>query len=446
MRFVGDLAAVRGWVSFGIARLVSAAIVLPVAGGVLFVLNPALGWAASVPIVVGLALMALVGPRLGPAHRRLRARRARIAADMSERLPHAPELRLMGRIETERRHLRQRTERLVDSALCRARGAALLRAVPDAVAGIAAASVLWIALRHGAPGAEAAGALAALGLMLQPMRDLAGVWDRQRAWAAARDKCDDLLAAPRLKRPRDRTAVPVPAAPPAVTFDAVSAGRLTEVDATAAAGCKVAIIGGNGAGKSTLLGLAAGLEQPRSGWITLAGQVPVALTAAERRRLIALVGTRSPILAGSLRRALTMGGDQRPDDAQIIATAESFGLAHVLQRLGGLDGRLAEGGRNLSAGETRRVLLARAALCQAQLMLLDEPDDALDVDGPALVEQLLRGSDATALIVTHNLDLAKRMDVIWYVADGRIAEVGRPDVILHGDGPAARFAAPRSAA
>lgn len=446
MRFVGDLAAVRGWVSLGIARLISAAIVLPVAGGVLFLLNPALGWAATVPIVAGLVLMALSGPKLGPAHRRLRARRARLAADMSERIPHAPELRLMGRIETERRHLLHRTEQLVDSALTRARGAALLRAVPDAVSGIAAASIFLVALRSGAPGAEAAGALAALGLMLQPMRDLAGVWDRHRAWIAARDKCDDLLATPLLKRPRQRKSGPLPDAPPSVTFTAVSAGRLNDIDVTATAGCKVAIVGANGAGKSTLLALAAGLEQPSTGRVVLGDKVPASLAAGERRRLITLLGPRSPILAGSLRRALTMGGGGRTDDAEIIATAAAFGLHHVLERLGGLDGQLAEGGRNLSAGEARRVLLARAALCKPRLLLLDEPDDALDADGPALVERLLRHSDATALMVTHDLDLARRMDRVWYVEDGRLVEAGPPDVLFNGNGPAARFAAPRSAA
>jgi len=120
MRFVGDLAAVRGWVSLGIARLISASIVLPAATAVLFLLDPRLGVAAAVPIAIGLAVMALAGPRLGPAHKRLRARRARLAADMSERIPHAPELRLLGRIRTEKAHLLRRTEKLIASALARA--------------------------------------------------------------------------------------------------------------------------------------------------------------------------------------------------------------------------------------------------------------------------------------------------------------------------------------
>ncbi|MDJ0896089.1 MAG: ABC transporter ATP-binding protein [Alphaproteobacteria bacterium] len=446
MRFVGDLTAVRNWVSLGIARCLSASIVLPVAGGVLFVLNPNLGAAAAVPIALGLAAMTLAGPRLGPAHRRLRARRARLAADMSERIPHAPELRLLGRTKTERTHLLRRTEKLIASALERARGAALLRAIPDAVSGLAAASVFLVALRSGAPSPEAAGALAAVGLMVQPMRDLAGVWDRHRAWLAARDKCEALLAVPELERPLLPAEQPLFDAPQPLCFRGVTSGILESIDIDAEAGQSIAIVGGNGAGKSTLLNLAAGLEQPSAGQVTLGDRAPSALSAEERRRMIALVGTRSPILAGSLRRALTMGTAKRPDDAAILAQSEAFGLNDVLTRLGGLDGKVAEAGRNLSAGEARRVLLTRAALSASRLMLLDEPDDALDADGPDLVEQLVQQVDATTLIITHNLALARRMDQLWFMDGGRILEAGPPADLLAGHGPTARFFAPRSAA
>ncbi len=159
MRFVGDLAAVRGWVSLGLARGISAAIVLPVACGLVFLLDPALGTAAAVPLAIGLLVMLLAGPRLGPAHRRLRSRRARLAADMTERIPSAPELRLLGRIGTEERNLLRRTRAMVSAALERARHAALLRAVPDVVSGLAAAAVLLVAFRSGGSAARGRGSL-----------------------------------------------------------------------------------------------------------------------------------------------------------------------------------------------------------------------------------------------------------------------------------------------
>lgn len=429
LRFVGDLTAVRAWVSMGLARLISALIVLPVATGVLFYMNHEIGLAAAVPIAIGLLLSAMFGPRLGPAHKRLRARRARLAADMSERIPHAPELRLLGRMQTETRRIKVKTDKLVDAALQRARGAALLRAIPDVVSGIAGASVFLVALTRGLPAAEAAGCLAAVGLMIQPMRDLAGVWDRHRAWRNAREKCLNLLHMPKLEIGRSKDAA-VPDSPPILMFSDVSAGALDDINVTALPGQKIGVIGANGAGKSTLLSLAAGLEHPDAGSVMLGDISPTALTTRERRQMIALIGTRSPILKGSLRRALTMGVQGPRDDTGILHQAKAFGLSRVIDRLGGLDGTVAEGGRNLSAGEIRRILLTRAALSKPRLMLLDEPDDALDREGPELVRALVQESAATTLLITHNMQIARMMDELWVIEDGRIVQTGTPDAVL----------------
>ncbi len=430
LRFVGDLSAVRNWVSLGLARLISSLIVLPLATAALFLLNPHLGLAAAIPIAVGMVAMALAGPRLGPAHKKLRSRRARLAADMSERVPHAPELRLLGRVKTETRHIIKRTENLIDAALERARGAALLRAIPDAVSGVAAASVFAAALASGAAAAEAAGALAAVGLMIQPLRDLAGVWDRHRAWKVAREKCSSLLSVPKLTRRTDGATSVLKNVPQRLSFKNAGAGNLAPVNAVAAAGRKIAIFGPNGAGKSTLLSLAAGLEKPDQGDVLLGDRTTVGLSTSERRKLISYVGSRSPILAGSLRRALTMGVDGRCDDEIVLRCAESFGLGSVIERLNGLSGRVAEAGRNLSAGEIRRVLLTRAALSGSSLLLLDEPDDALDQDGSALVERLVFETPATTLMITHNRSIAARMDEVWIVDGGRLVAKGPPDAVF----------------
>lgn len=429
LRFVGDLTAVRAWVSLGLARMISALVVLPMATAVLFYMNVEIGLAVAVPMAAGLLLSAILGPRLGPAHRRLRARRARLAADMSERIPHAPELRLLGRMQIETRRLQARTDKLVDAALARARGAALLRAIPDVISGAVAACVFCVALTRGLPAAEAAGALAAVGLMVQPMRELAGVWDRHRAWQTAREKCLNLLNVPKLEIERAEDAS-LPKAPPNLIFSNVSSGALTNVTATALPGQTIGIIGANGAGKSTLLSLAAGLERPVSGDVLLGDLSPAALTPRERREMIALIGARSPVLKGSLRRALTMGVQGRPTDAEILQQSQIFGLEKVIRRLGGLDGTVAEGGRNLSAGELRRVLLTRAALTKPRLLLLDEPDDALDQDGPELVRALVEGCGATTLLITHNMRIARMMDVLWVIEDGRIVDTGAPDDLL----------------
>lgn len=433
MRFVGDLSAVRNWISLGLARLISAAVVLPATIGVLFLLDTALAVAAAVPIAVAVTAMALLAPRLSDAHRRLRSRRARLAADMTERIVHAPELRLLGRMEVERRHLSSRTQSMVRWAVLRAQGLALLRIVPDVLAGIIAVCVFLTAFQTGLSGAVAAGAIAATALAVQQLRDLAGAWDRNRAYVVARDKCERILAVPELPRPLVMSRGELVDDPPELRFEAASAPGLYGIDAVARPGRKIAVVGGNGAGKSTLLALAAGLEHPSAGRVTLAGREVTGLPTGERRRVIAYLSARSPILAGSLRRALTMGAPERPADVAIEACAEAFGLGPVLERLGGLDGVVAEAGRNLSSGEARRLLLARVALSRPRLILLDEPDDALDQAGRTLVEELLRGTDATAITITHDQGLARTLDETWHLHAGRLVNEGSPnheDVVL----------------
>jgi len=438
LRFVGDLTAVRTWVGTGVTRMISVAIVLPGALVALVLLNPQLALAAAGPLLLSIILMTLLAPRLRPSHQRLRHRRARLAADMSERIPAAPELRLIGRISKEVKRLERNARSLRQAAIERTRCSALLRAVPDCGAALAGVLLLGTAFTVQAPPAEAAAALAILGIIALPLRDLANIWDRRRAWEVARDKCNAVLNAPILETVAG-TLVPGIIGPTHLVFDRVSAGALSGIQASAAAGEIIGIVGSNGAGKSTLLSLAAGLEHAESGCVLFNDSDIRALSPAERSKRIAYVGPRSPILKGSLRRALTLGIKPRPADAAIDSAARKFGLGHVIDRLGGLDGHLSEGGRNLSSGEARRIHLVRALLAGPQLLLLDEPDDALDVNGRELVQQLIRVTRATTLIITHDLPLARQSHQLWYIHGGRLCEHGPPDSILRGDGPTARL-------
>ena len=450
IRFVGDLAAVRSWVSLGIARMISAGIVLPGAILALILLDPLLAAATAAPLILSLAVMATLAPRLAPLHRRLRNKRARLAADMIERIPVAPELRLLGREGREIERLNRRARSLRVAAVERTRASAGLRAVPEIGATTAGIALLCAAFSTGAAGAEAAGALAALSIIALPLRDLATVWDRYRAWEVARDKCQVLLSVPVLvtsseieERSKDKCRK---RGPVRLDFDHVTAGALRDIRATARPGEKIAIIGGNGAGKSTLLSLAAGLENAATGVVAIDSMDIRTLPQDEKRETIGYLGAHSPILAGSLRRALTLGMEPRPNDEMVESAASRHGLGSVLERLGRLDGRVAEGGRNLSSGEARRVHLVRAILAKPDLLLLDEPDDALDVEGRDRLRRLITESPATTLIVTHDLSLARLADVVWYVEAGRLRATGTPAELLNGAGRAARFCCPRQAA
>ena len=445
LRFVGDLATARNWVGLGVARVISAAIVLPAAAGVLLALNPALAVAGLVPLIVSLAVLGAVAYRLAPLHRQLRKERANLAIDMMERVSAAPELLLMGRARHELRSLNKRGRRLRSAAVRRIRGAASLKSLPEIGTAAAAAALLYMAFKNAAAPAEAAAALAVLGILMQPLRDLATVWDHRCAWRIARQKCEAVLSTPPIKVTQAGQATGRDG-PARLAFRNVNKGGLRNFSADLEPGTKVAVLGANGAGKSTCLALAAGLEQAEGGAVEIDGIDTRAFPHSERQRAVVYIGPRSPILQGSLRRTLTLGVVPRPKDAVITAMARDLGLGSLLDRLGGLDARISEAGRNISSGEAQRVHLVRASLGRPRLLLLDETDGGLDGTGREALRRLVRSSAATTLFVTHDLNLARSADVLWYLEDGAIRDQGAPDELLRGDGPAARFFGLRSVA
>ncbi len=406
LRFVGDLSAVRNWVSLGMTRLLVSAVLLPLAAFTLWWLHPALAAAVAVPLLIGIAMLYLVGLWLGPAHQQLRRMRARIAVDMSERAISAAALHAMGRTSKELQRLQSRTLSLREAALQRTSWAALARAVPDACLGVASACLLWTAIVRRIEPATVAAALAVLGMIIHPLRELASVQNRYHAWCAARARCLALLEMPRLPLVRAERAADAEAGSAGASLcvrEARVAGGGT-LALNLEPGERAALVGPNGAGKTLLLQALAGLDTLEAGLVLIEGQSPFQYRASAPGRCV-LLAPYSPILAGSLRLALTLGIARRPADEDIRAVALEYGLGACLERLKGLDGRIAEGGRNLSAGERVRLLMARAALLKPRLLLIDGIDAYLDDQAPVLLARLFGQTGATVLLVSHRPDV-----------------------------------------
>lgn len=422
LRFVGDLTAVRQWVSLGLARMIAAAIVVPSLFLVLLLIQPAFAALALLPVVAGLFVIAWLGRGLIGRHRRLRSQRSRLASDVAERLTVAPQLRLMGRIRLESAVLARRSRHLAEAGVSRQRLALLMSVTPDVAGGVAAALLLFATFGRDLPSADAAAGLAVLALLLQPLRELAHCWDRYCAWHTAKERCERLLAQRRL--PLRREAAPARSGPMAVRLVRRVNGerRVLKI----APGEVVALKGASGSGKSTLLRQLAGVEVMRRGKVLLDGAAATA-QAGTPGAGVALIAADTPILAGSLRRALTLGVSPRPSDADIRRVAMEFGLASLLQREGGLELRVADGGRNLSSGERRRILLARAVLSGARLLLLDEPERDLASEARQLLTTLLRHCQGvTTVFFSREPALLKQAGQIWVIRRDGVIDVSVP--------------------
>ena len=411
LRFVGDLSAARGWVGSGLTRLASAAIVLPGAALALWLLHPDLAVAGGVPVAVSLVLALVLAIGLGGLHRTLRARRARIAISMMERLTIAPALDLAGRTAKELSTLNDDSGILKREAVARMGRVSLLRALPQVGAALGGVAILWVAGTSGIPAADAAGALAVLAILVLPLRELADVWDRYCAWRIARSKCQRLFDQDSTLRRVRPIGHPVPVRFADVRF------RGLRIDGEIPAGAIAFVSGLPGSGKSSLLSLAAGHDRPESGHVAYGPEG----TSLPR---IAYVTDQSPIVHGSLRRSLTLGISPRPKAATIRKAAVGFGLRPLLDRIGGTKGRVGEGGRTLSGGESLRIALARAALAQPDLIVIDSPQLIVDPKKRELIDRLTVITTAT-LLVSGRDNAGQHRATTLEMKDGK--------AIFHGD-------------
>ena len=199
-----------------------------------------------------------------------------------------------------------------------------------------------------------------------------------------------------------------------VALDGISVGL--------AGGSFTAVMGPSGSGKSTFLNVAAGLDRPSAGIVTL-GDTDLArlserrLTVLRRQR-IGFVFQAFNLLP-SLTVAQNIALPLRLDGHRLRRSAVRDVAARV-----GLEKRLRHRPSELSGGQQQRVAIARALVNRPTLVLGDEPTGAVDSQTSdelvALMRQLNREEAVTFVVVTHDLDLAAQTDRIVRLADGRI--------------------------
>ena len=290
------------------------------------------------------------------------------------------------------------------------------------------AVVVGVRLAEGNIGFEAALTVLVLAPELYlPLRNLAAQWHSSADGAAVAERLLDLSDASAIAV--ESREGPIAAFAP-IVFERVTfryptrdLDVLRDVDLVIEPGETVALVGPSGSGKSTLLSLLMCFADPTSGRIRVGEDDLASLDPRAWRRLTAYVPQRPTLFRGTVADNIRLGAPTAAiDDVRVAATlARADGFVRALPD--GYETVVGEGGRALSAGERRRVALARAFLRDAPLVLLDEPTADLDPESASIVANavdVLR-EGRTVVLVAHRPELADRADRIVHV--GGVEEV-----------------------
>jgi len=319
----------------------------------------------------------------------------------------------------------------------------------DVLIALATAIVLFAGTRSVQAGTTTPGDLlvflAYLKYAFHPLRNFAKYTGRLSKASAAGLRILDVLE--EVPDVRDRpNAVPAPALRGRISFEQVSFGygaatdALRDVTFTVRPGQWVAVVGASGGGKSTLISLILRLYDATEGSVLVDGRDVRDYRLASLRGQLSVVLQDDLLFGSSVADNIRVGRPDASDD-EVLAAARLARAHDFVRRLPhGYATVLGERGVTLSGGQRRRLALARAALRRAPVLLLDEPTSGLDEESERdVIDSLVQmAAGTTTVLVTHNLQLAARADVVLCLEDGQVVEMGSPHELFEQRG---RFAA-----
>jgi ATP-binding cassette subfamily B protein len=441
-RMTADVNALEDLVQQGILLFVTNGVLILVAIVVLIVTSPLMFLMSLVCLPVLIVASRRFQRRSNVAYLNVRDRISQTLSTFQEGISGVRVIQAFGREERQEQRFAAHNQAQLDANIDAVRIAVRYFPIVEASGVATTAAIVGLGGLFVHAGIVQLGVVVAFALWLaqlfDPVQQMSQLFNLVQSAGAALSKLFGLLDTTSVVRERPG-AVDLPARGgidvSRVSFSYGTDGAptvLEGVDLSVAPGERLALVGPTGAGKSTLAKLMARLYDPTEGTIAYGGVDLRDATFDSLRRRMVVVPQEGFLFSGTILDNVRLGREGASED-EIRRALRTIGAEGRFDSLPeGLATEVRERGSRLSAGERQLVSLARAALANPDVLVLDEATSNLDpgteVEVEAAMTALMEGR--TVVVIAHRLSTAERADRVAVVDDGRLVEVGTHDDLM----------------